>query len=114
MKSWLLLALLALRHYGSELVEARWHAFTSVGGLIACLLLWQIKGKRWSMIWWVCMFGISEEAQVFVCQATAAAEQVQAPRFSGLCEAQTGLPLYTLGLMVLAALAALWLDRNRS
>lgn len=113
LKAWHIIVLLALTHYGVEFAHARWFAFTSGLGAICAYFFWHVRGKRWSLWWIVCMWGIGESLQVFICQAWGATKMPDTKQFEGMCDAMTGFPFFTLGLMMMAAVAALWLDSRK-
>lgn len=104
--------MLVVTFYGHRLVYAQWYAFTSLLGLCLAVLLWFQRGKRWSMIWNVSMFGVAEGLQIFACQAWNASLQVQTTRTEGTCDALTGFPFTSLGLLAALFIATAWLDRN--
>lgn len=116
MKSWQLFCLLVAAFYGNHFFPDRWYAFTSLLGLTVAAMCWSGRGKRFSSLWWVCIFGVCEGMQTFVCQGIASTKLIETPRFQGACDVLLDADwLYTVGLMTAAAIAALLLDRlNRT
>lgn len=114
MRSWQLLALLAAVQFAPAYFRYRWDVWGSLLGLTLAIVVWSIRGKRFTTMWWVCLYGTIEGLQIFACQAANIFYKVKTDQWEGTCDRITGLPFYTMGLMGAAALAALWLDRNKS
>ena len=112
-KSWHLLCLLAAAHYGNAFFgEARWHVFVAMLGLLSAYLLWHARGPRWSVMWAVCCWGAFEGLEVFTCQLAGIWTGAHTGPFEGMCDAQTGLPFTTFGLLLMAVCATLWIERH--
>lgn len=114
MKSWHLICMLAVTHYGAEFFHARWHVFTAGMGATCLYLLHHVKAPEGSMLWLVCAWGQYESLQVFVCQGMGAVTMAQTRPFEGMCDVQTGVPFFTSGLIFNLVLATLWLVRSSS
>lgn len=113
MKSWQLLALLSAVQFAPAYFHYRWDVWGSLLGLTLAIVIWSIRGKKYTMMWWVCLYGTFEGLQIFVCQGLNPYFKVKTDAYEGVCDKITGLPFYTLGLMATAALASVWLDRNK-
>jgi len=100
-----LLALLVWVHMGYWLAPHPWSAFTSGLGLATVVWLWPLRGPLGALRWWLCIWGVAEGVQIFVCQGVAAFEPIDAPPGGGVCDALSGMPLTKLGLWAAAALA---------
>lgn len=93
-------------HYSYDFFPHRASTALSLQGLLGAVLLWRMRHDGGRLLWLVCLFGVIEGAQVFVCQMASNWIPADAPRFSGICDAYSGLPLYAWGVVALAMLAA--------
>jgi hypothetical protein len=107
MKPWQLLVLLAAVFYTYDYFPLRAATAMAFLGLLCAVLLWTIRGPRTRVMWPICMFGVVEGLEVFGCQLALNWVPRDAPRFHGVCEAYTGLPMYGWGISALAFLAYL-------
>lgn len=89
----------------------QWAAFASGLGLMTAVLLWTMRGERFSIRWFIVLFGIQEGLQVFVCQMSYNWWPVETE--TGMCEAYTGWPLTWYGIWCAATLAY-WLANKSS
>lgn len=99
---WLFI-LIAWTHLSDRLFDHRWAAFASALGLCTVVLLWPLRGKRWSLRWWVVLLGVEEGLQVFLCQGAQNWWPIPGP--DGMCVAYTGFPFMWYGLWLFACLA---------
>lgn len=106
---WWLLALLVWAHLGYTMFPHKMAAFASGLGMLTAYLLWTIRGERFSIRWFICLWGIVEGLQVFVCQGLYNWWPVSTK--GGMCEAYTGWPLTWYGLWCIATLTY-WLARK--
>lgn len=109
----LLLLVVAFTHYGidplcdmiPQLAHASRAIFYVMRGLEGAVLFAVICKLR-PALWPVCLWGFFEESETAVCRMSAGlSSSPSAEAWSGLCGLQTGLPLYMLGIVVLAILA---------
>ncbi len=103
---------LVLTHYGYDFSPNRWEAFTAGLGLTCTILLWQRRGKYLTLGWFLCLWGVFESIQVFLCHSFAILEPVIAGRGKGICSVQTGISLYWVGLLAVLMIAAHYLDKG--
>ncbi len=113
MSSGLLLALIAFTFYGYELAPYKWEAFTGGMAALIVILLWQIRGPRFTFWWLTCMWGIFEAGQTAACRSITMFSPVTAGAGKGVCDVLTGISLTSIGLKIMAALALFLLLRGR-
>lgn len=101
-----------MTHYTYDFFPRRHETALAFHGLLTAVLLWQLRGPRSRVLWIVSLFGIVEGIQVFVCQMASNWRSVTAPRFAGVCDSYSGLPLYGWGLIAMAFLAAYVHDKK--
>lgn len=104
---WLFI-LLAWAHLGDVLFPHRWAAFVSGLGLISAVFVWTMRGPRFALRWFICLWGAIEGLQVFVCHLSYNWWPKTGPR--GLCEAYTNFPLYWYGICSILVLS-IWVAR---
>lgn len=104
---WLFVAL-AWAHLGDVLFPHRWAAFVSGLGLISAVFVWTMRGPRFALRWFICLWGAIEGLQVFVCHLSYNWWPKTGPR--GLCEAYTNFPLYWYGICSILVLS-IWVAR---
>jgi hypothetical protein len=105
--------LLAIVHYAYDFFPRRHETALAFNGALGGLLLWRMRLSGGRLLWLACWFGVIEGAQLFACQLAANWTAVpQVARFSGVCDAYTGLPLYGWGVVALALLAAYIHDKK--
>jgi hypothetical protein len=99
---WLFL-LLVWVHLSDVLFPNRWAAFVSGLGLGTAVLVWMQRGRRFSIRWFICLWGAIEGLQIFVCHGAFNWFPIRSEK--PLCEAYTGWPLYGWGIVCVAVLA---------
>lgn len=120
----LLLVLVLSTHYAPELLadlysdparaaRALFYVARGIEGSVLFAAVWVLAPRKprgaFVGVTLACCWGALEEAQTAVCRLSAGiANSVTVERYSGLCDAVTGLPIYLLtmlGALVLAAFA---------
>jgi hypothetical protein len=108
--AWLLL-LVAFTHYAADPLSA-WLGFRAatwfyvLRGLEGAALFWLLRRLSPARAWrWCCTWGAVEEMLTAGCGAAMMLRPVYPGPFQGLCDAQTGLPLYQIGVAAAAVLA---------
>lgn len=105
LKEVLLVLLIGWAAMGDQLfdIKARWAVSMSGQALGLAVCLWMVRGRRSSIVWPVCMWGILEEAQTAVCQFLSVWWPVSDPR--GACVHYTGIDLGPVELLVYSFIA---------
>jgi hypothetical protein len=98
-------------HLGDVLFQNRWAAFVSGLGLTTAVLVWTMRGRRFALRWFICLWGAIEGTQVFICHLSFNWWPKTGPR--GLCSAYTNFPLYWYGLCSVAVLTV-WVARMQA
>lgn len=118
----LLLVLVLGTHYAPELLadlygdpakaaRALFYVARGIEGSVLFATVWALAPRKprgaFVGITLACCWGALEEAQTAVCRLSIGiANTATAGRFSGLCDAATGLPIYALTMFLALALAA--------
>lgn len=106
-----LLSILVWAHLSDVLFQNRWAAFTSGLGIALAILTWNQRGQRFSIRWFICLWGAIEGLEIFVCQGLY--NWFPKDGDLGQCSAYTSLPLYGWGTVAVAVLAY-WVVKGRS
>ena len=102
-----------MSHYAYDFFPRRAATALAFQGLLGAVLLWYMRGPRSGLLWPVCLLGVAEGLQLFGCQlALNWRAMPEVARFSGVCDAFSGLPLYAWGLVALVWLAA-WIHDKK-
>lgn len=102
-----LLLLISLATMAYDFAPNRWGTFAALQGLVIFALLWRDRsaGKRAHFA--LCVWGMWEFGQVFVCQGLQNFATPHVERFHGMCEPFLGVPSYAWNLFFAAIVAGL-------
>lgn len=126
----LLLVLCVITHYAYEplaefytdpdhAARAIFYALRGVEGAVLYGLVWRLawclarkraaySAAAFGGVSLACAWGVLESAQTAVCRvAVGIGEAAESERYSGLCDAATGLPVYGLTMLVALVVASL-------
>lgn len=116
----ILIAVIAITHYGYDPLASLYKDEQAAARALFYILrgfegaaLFGIIGllARRPLVLTICVWGAFEEAQTGVCRLARGIESLQSVEiFEGLC----GRPMYTIGLMIAAALSVHYLDRRQN
>jgi hypothetical protein len=108
----LLLLVVTITHWGYDPLcalvpgweKSAWAVFYVLRGVEGAVLfgvVWYLK----PVLWPICLLGFTEESETAVCRLAAGISRpVTGSAWTGLCGAETGLPLYMAGLVYVAVL----------
>lgn len=110
--AWLLIAVAGMHYSPDVLAAGGWGDaptwFYILRGVFGAGVFWVWRNAKPSRVWWgLCVWGFVEESMVSTCGTLYLAKPVLPGGFEGLCDKQTGLPLYAIGLTIVAVLAVI-------
>ena len=126
----LLLVLVLGTHYAPDVladfysdppraVRALFYVARGIEGAALFAIVWALAPRKplgaYIGVTLACCWGVIEEAQTAACRLSIGIENTaSASRFSGLCDAATGLPIYALTMFGALALAAFAQEAGKS